>query len=79
MIFYNDAEVFQSNAASLMRDANVKAAPSKRRLQTDDKPRKAVVRKGAPTPARNGGNESRLRLRGGFLHMRQYVSHVLVE
>ncbi|SBV97144.1 hypothetical protein KL86DPRO_11166 [uncultured delta proteobacterium] len=39
-------------------------------VQTDDKPRKAVVCEGTPTPALNGGNECRLRLRGGLLSKR---------
>ncbi len=39
-------------------------------LQLDDKPRKAGVCKGTPAPALYGGNECRLRLRGGLLTKR---------
>ncbi|SBW04735.1 hypothetical protein KL86DPRO_20366 [uncultured delta proteobacterium] len=39
-------------------------------VQFDDKPRKAGFCKGTLAPAFNGGNESRLRLRGGPLPKR---------
>ncbi len=49
-------------------------------IQLDDKPRKAGVCKGTPgppAPALYGGNECRLRLRGGLLHNGLEVSQAV--
>ena len=55
---------------SLPQGERKKAAGRARRFQIDDKARKSVLCKGTPALALNGGNECRLRLRGGLLSKR---------